>query len=42
LLKTVCLYFFTVFPEYSEKSGEFDKNRDQTRRGGGAGGEEIA
>jgi hypothetical protein len=31
LLKTVCLWFFTIFPEYSEKSGEFDKNRE-TRR----------
>jgi hypothetical protein len=40
LLKTVCLYFLTIFPECSEKSGEFDKNRDQTRRGG-PGGEEI-
>jgi hypothetical protein len=26
LLKTVYLSFFMIFPEYSEKSGEFDKN----------------
>ena len=25
------MIFFTIFPEYSEKSGEFDKNRE-TRR----------
>jgi hypothetical protein len=31
LLKTVCYDFLTIFPEYSEKSGEFDKNRE-TRR----------
>ena len=31
LLKTVYLYFFMIFPEYSENSGEFDKNRETGR-----------